>query len=368
MRPPVKLLDRQITRELIGPFLFGLAAFSSVFFALGYMMKIIEALTNGMPLWQGILVFVQYLPGIFVFTLPMATLLGVLLGIGRLSADSEVTALFAGGVSIYRIATPVIVLGLVVTGASISLNELVAPRAMARNQALMQAVLNEEMRSERSFVLRDEYTQCVISVGSMEVDTGVLKNVTITKYVDNAPFLVVFARRARWAGLNDGRRKLSWQLYDGWAMTTDGSGRTTFAKSLTRDISRTPQELSLFQKKPEEMSFAELSRLVRHLKENPDRPPDKIRRLDVDLWNKLAFPLSGLVFAMLAAPLAIRPARSSSSVGLGLSVLLMFVYWVIWTYASQMAVQGNIEAPVGAFVADVLGIIAAIVLLKRAAK
>lgn len=364
----MKLLDRLITRELIGPFLFGLTAFSSVFFAGSYLLKITQWLMNGMPFWTAVQIFALYVPQVVVYTLPMATLLAVLLGIGRLSADSETTALFAGGISLYRLVVPVFLLGLLVSGASISLNELVAPRAAARNQALQQAVFNEESRSNRSFVLRDDATQCVISVGGMDVDTGALNNVTITKYADGVPFLVIFARRARWEGLNNGRRKLSWQLYDGRATAMNGSGTTTFAKSWTRDISKTPQELSLFQKKPEEMSFAELSRLVRHLKDYPDRPPDKIRQLNVDRWNKLALPLSSLVFAMLAAPLAIRPNRSSSSVGLGISMLLIFLYWIIWHYTSQLAVQGSIDAPVGVFTANVLGIVAAAVLLKRAAK
>ena len=60
--------------------------------------------------------------------------------------------------------------------------------------------------------------------------------------------------------------------------------------------------------------------------------------------------------------------RSSSSVGLGLSILLIAFYWMIWNYTSQLAAQGSIEPTVGAFAANVLGIAGAMVLLKRTAK
>ena len=104
------------------------------------------------------------------------------------------------------------------------------------------------------------------------------------------------------------------------------------------------------------------------IKAHPDRATQDIRKLDVNRWNKLALPLSSLVFAMLAAPLGIRPHRGSNSVGLGLSILLIFLYWMVWRYTSQLAYQGSLTPLIGAFVADVLGVIAAVVLLKRAAK
>lgn len=378
----MKLLDRHIFRELVGPFVFGVAAFTSVFFAGSYLLKLTTWIMNGMPLLTALQVLVLHLPSIVVFTLPMSTLLAVLLGMSRLSGDSEIVALFAGGVSLYRIAVPIVALGAAVSAGSILLNEVVAPRANLRNEALQAAVFKQITVAERPFTVMDEQTGSLIRVnGGMDVESGELRDVTILQYAPapagetagGFPQMLWHAARAQWEGVRDREAKYRWKLYDGswWLLTDAGtSAGGTFDALSTREvvIHKTIDELSLYQKEAEQMSFAELSRMVAHLRRQPDRPMDQIRELEVDKWNKLALPLSSLVFAVLAAPLGVRPHRSSSSVGLGLSILLILLYWVIWHYTSSLAHQGGLSPAVGAFAANVLGVAAGIVLLKRAAK
>ena len=369
----MRLVDKQILRDLVGPFLFGIATFSSVFFAGSYLLKLTGWIMNGMPILTALQVVILCLPSIVVYTLPMATLLAVLLAMGRLSGDSEVVALYAGGVSLYRIAIPILGLGLAVSAASILLNEVIAPQANLRNQELQAAVLKQEKPSEKRFSVYDEGTQSRIEVsGGMNPDTGVLRNVSIYKYTDEKPVMIIYAARAQWAGISDPANRYRWLLYDGfWQnLGTDSPAFLTFEKSQTKEIEiqKTPNQLLLFPKEPEQMSFSELSRLVKHLKQHPDKSMQDIRELDVERWNKLSLPLSSLVFALLAAPLGIRPHRSASSIGLGMSILVILLYWIVWHYTSSLAVQGNLDPVIGAFLADVLGVAAAVAFLKKAAK
>lgn len=373
----MKLVDKQVLRELVGPFLFGVAAFSSVFFAGSYLLKLTNWVMNGMSLVTAAEIVLLLLPSIVVYTLPMATLLAVLLGIGRLSGDSEVVALFASGISLYRMTLPVIALGLAVSASAIALNEVVAPRAYTRYQELQAAVLKQTAPRDQPFTVRDQGTNSQIMVnGGMDLDTGVLKDVTVTRFLHSIPVMVVYAERAEWAGMDDGSKKFTWRLYDGWWQNVGSELTTifTFSESRTEElkIQKTPSQLSLYQKSldkgTEQMTFRELSEMVEYLKEYPDRPMQDIRELDVDRWNKLALPLSSLVFAMLAAPMGIRPHRSASSVGFGLSILIIFLYWMVWRYTSSLAIQGNMTPMMGAFLADALGIMAAAALLRRAAK
>ncbi len=308
-----------------------------------------------------------------VYTLPMATLLAVLLGVGRLSAESEIVALFAGGVSLYRVMAPIASIGVFVTLCSVTLNEVIAPRANLKNQTLQAAALKQAGVGERPFTVVDEGTNSLVRVGGgMDVRTGVLRDVTITQYDRTEPKTIWYADRAQWSGVNDAEHRYRWRLISGWCQTLGDSSPAYEAFSDTRtkelEIRKTPGQLSLYQKDPEQMSFAELSQFVEYLRRHPDRTWEKIRELDVDRWNKLAFPISSLVFAMLAAPLAIRPQRSASSVGMGLSILVIFIYWMVWRYTSSLAIEGSLAPCVGAFLGDFLGIIAAMALLRGAAK
>lgn len=290
-------------------------------------------------------------------------------------------ALFASGVSLYRLVVPITVLGLAVTAGSIALNEVIAPQANLKNQALQAAAFKQAGVGDRPFTVVDDDTDSLVRVGSgMDVHSGGPRDVTIIKSAhvtvngrtQNKPIAIWYADRARWSGVNDITRRYRWRLLNGWCQTLGDSSPAfeSFDWTNTREmeLKKTPEQLALYQKDPEQMSFAELSQFVEYLRKHPDRGLDKIRELDVNRWNKLAFPISSLVFAMLAAPLAIRPQRSASSVGMGLSILVIFIYWMVWRYTSSLAIEGNLAPSVGAFLADFLGIAAAIILLRRAAK
>ena len=146
----MKLVDRQVLRELTGPFLFGVAAFTSVFFAGKVLLDLTNWLMNGMPIMTALEIVLFSLPSIVFWTLPMSTLLAVLMGVGRLSGESEVVALFAGGVSLYRIALPILGLGVVVSGFSVLLNEVMAPVANNRITELKAAVFNAAAGTSRA--------------------------------------------------------------------------------------------------------------------------------------------------------------------------------------------------------------------------
>ena len=209
----------------------------------------------------------------------------------------------------------------------------------------------------------------------MDENKGLLRDVSIMEYSGNRPQLIVYAHRAVWEGLYDKSKIYRWKLYDGdaWLLNPDDAtfiSSSQFRNTQTREIviKKTPGELSLYQLNSDQMSFSQLTRMVKYLKESRDKTAKEIAQYDVDRWNKLAVPLTSLVFALLAAPLGIRPQRSSSSVGFGLSIFVIFIYYIIQRYTWALGVQGNITPAMGAFAPNIIGIAAAILLLKRAAK
>ena len=133
------------------------------------------------------------------------------------------------------------------------------------------------------------------------------------------------------------------------------------------ELNQNPRDIALHQRKPEDMTYRELRSQVKALSEGGVRP-EELRELDVEMYNKLAIPLAALVFALIGAPLAIKPARAGTSVGIGLSILIIFGYWLTWHLTSAFAIQGGIPPIVGAFVADVMGLMLGVILLLRTAK
>lgn len=388
----MKLVYRLVFAELIGPFVFGVLAFTSVMFAGTYMLKITGWITSGdMPVMTALKLAVLLLPAVIPYTLPMSTLLAVLLGIGRLSSDSEIVALFAGGISLFRLAIPVLILGTLVSAGSIALNETLVPWAHDTYETTLAHVLKLTTPAEQAFSVDDDRLNLHIVVkGGMDVDKGVLKNVTIIQFAPkpttvnevqvakDQPLYQWYADSMVWEGLNDKSKRYTYKLYNGvfqvlWTISPQIEQFANFgSKPREMPLSKTPGDFALYQKSKmnnvDQLSFRDLSLIVARLKLHPDRPIEKITELDVSRWNKLALPLSSLVFAMLAAPMGIRPSRSTSSVGFGLSVGLIMMYWIVWNFTSHLATQGTLPPIWGAFAADVVGLVAAVGLIRQAAK
>ena len=362
----MKTIDRQILGELAGPFCFGVAAFTSIMFGGKYLQRLTEDIVKGLPTGVALKILVLYLPDVIVMTLPMAALLAVLLGFGRMSSDSEVVALFAGGISFYRVVAPVILFGLAVTGLTILLNEVVAPRTNLASARLRQEILKTPITTSKPVFLidRDEdVTNAVIYVrGGYDAPTQTLRDVMVTIFRDNKPWVVFIAKLAKWEGGEN------WSLSDGsWhPLTEKGAPSGNFGKCNTKtvNIGMTPEEVAMAQRTVDQMTYRELREFTR---QTAQRGGDTAE-LEVSLYNKLSLPLACLVFAMVGAPLGMRRHRGGSSVGLGLSIVIIVAYWMLWHYMVALAKAGQIQPLVGAFLADGLGLLLGAILIVRASK
>jgi len=364
----LRTVDRLMLRELIPPLLFGVAAFTSLFFAGGYLSRLTGLLVQGVPFPVVAELFLLYLPSVIVMTLPMSVLLAVLLAFSRMSSDSEMVALWAGGVSLWRIMRPVVAVAVVVTLISYVLSEGLAPQAQRRSTELRERALGEITPLQKAFIISDveggRYNSVVFVNGGMDPQTRELRNVTIfTGFTGQGPQVYFFAERARW------ERGTEWRLYNGAMRTLDpGGGATvnTFREWSTRavNINRTPEEVMEEQRDPDELNFRQLAQRIQRMK----RTGGDTLKLEVELYNKLSVPLASLVFALIAAPLGLRPHRGGAAVGFGLSIGLIFAYWMVWQYSSALAKAGQISPIAGSFMADVVFLTVGLLLLRRASR
>ncbi|MBM3496151.1 MAG: LptF/LptG family permease, partial [Armatimonadetes bacterium] len=86
---------------------------------------------------------------------------------------------------------------------------------------------------------------------------------------------------------------------------------------------------------------------------------------EVNLWEKVAFPIAALIFGMVGAPLGVRPQRGSKAMGFGVAIAVIFCYWLVHNGMFQLGRGGTVQPMLAAFAANVLGLIAATVLVAR---
>ncbi|MBR4749332.1 MAG: LptF/LptG family permease [Abditibacteriota bacterium] len=366
----MKISDRMLFRELLGPFLFGIAAFSMLFFAGDFLQDISQLISEGLPLATAGLMILYYMPTVIFYTLPMATLLAVIYSIGRFSGESEMISCFAAGIGYRRLLVPVIAFVLMAAGVSYYLNDFVAPASYMRLQALEAEAKDNAAPDTRAVMFFDKNTRSIVRAdGGFDISKGVAADITIIRFEGGAPSLVIYAKKAVWQGMTDKSRRFDWELYDGYTqkLGDDFGARVLFGSTRTDTvrIEKDVEELELLQKAEmhnsvSNMSFFELRKLVRLYKAQPESQERDTRKAEVFMWNRLALPMSCIILGLIAAPLAIRSHRSSAGVGIGISLLVIGLYYIVWNYGSQLAYDGTLTPFAGSFGANILGLGAAL--------
>jgi lipopolysaccharide export system permease protein len=212
----VRLLNRYLLRLLVAPFLFALAAQTSLMLLSQVAKKFGALVGKGLP-WTVIgEVFFLSLPFIIAMTLPMAVLLAVLYTFSHLAADNEITAMRASGVSVYQVLAPVLIWGAGMAAFNFAFVDQVLPRSNAR----LRSLLIDIGRKKPTFELREQVinevppSQYFLRASRIDAATGRMRGVTIYDVGGEASRRIIYADSGAMA-YAEGQTDLSLRLYDG---------------------------------------------------------------------------------------------------------------------------------------------------------
>ncbi|BDI31236.1 LPS export ABC transporter permease LptG [Capsulimonas corticalis] len=369
----MKLVDKLILKDLLPMFGVGIAMFATLWFAGGPLLEASKWIAGGIPLKIVLELVVLSVPLVLSLTFPMGMLLSVLLGYGRLSADSEAVALFAGGVPFIRAAAPAAALGVAASLIGFLMNDTLAAQATHRLNDLKVSALKDTAEISKPLTFDthdgDKLLATVHIEKGFDVATRSLRQVTITVYDSTGrPSAMFQADSARPVGSLDSKE---WELV-GVDLIKLGElpqyshHATLHSFEINSAIGRSPQDVAFLKEGADSLTFTQLRRQIALLKSNGSGDTDAIRDKEVGLWSKIALPASCLVFAMIGAPLGLRPQRSSKYTGWILAILIIFGYYVVYTGMSSIARSGLCAPALAVFLPDIIGLFAGAFLLRRA--
>lgn len=347
----IKIIDRYIFKELIEPFLFGLGAFTAILSASMILFELVRAIVlRGMPFTVAIQIFIYRLPGIVVYIFPMATLLAALLAFGRLSNDSEVIAFRSAGISLYRLILPVIFLGLLVSLTNLTFSEIVVPESnkAAKNLLVETSAKHKPKLQKNVFVpeLERGALKRIFYADTLKGDT--MNNVIVQEFSDGKLMQIITAKEAQWQ-----LKKNKWTFREGIIYLIAESGEYKHLikfKKQTIAIKYSPADFYIGDRNPEEMTIAEL-RDYTALKQ---KMGVDVTDFKIQLNMKMAIPFASLVFALLGAPLGLSPRRASSSMGLGLSILVIFFYYIVTFICMAIGEIGIVSPALAAWLPNII--------------
>ncbi len=320
--------------ELAGPFVFGLSAFTLIF-AATELLNIGKLISNEhAPVWAALLVFLWSLPGEVVLVIPMALLLGTLLAVQRLSGESEMTAMKAAGITFARMVAPLLAVGILMSFVTYLLQEGVVPYANGQLSEIEYDVIKHVSAFNRDLTVSAPLPgggRQVTIATAYDPNSRALLHVTLIQYDNhNEPRQIAFADRAEFTADK-------WTLENSSVYRFNPDGTTLAEPKIPQqevEIGENPTGLvkRMSNDDPENMSRSQIADVVRsgQLTQNE-------RRKYVTVYQeKLARPFACFVFILIAIPFGLRSIRTSgsTSLGFGLSLAIVFVYYVVMTICS----------------------------------
>jgi lipopolysaccharide export system permease protein len=363
--PGFSIIDRYVAREVIAPFMVGVGLLT---FALvtGRMLKLTEMVVNhGVTVGEVLHIIGLIMPAFLELTFPMAVLLGVLMGFGRMSSDQEMTAARACGVSLYRLAVPVMAFAFVVYALSSYFAFSLRPWANSHlRDKLYELSQSRTSAGLREKVFNSSFPGLVVYIDQLNDADSTMTGVMISDARDPKQQNTIIAKRG--VLLPDEKGKsITLRLFDGSIFGVEESADTTHVTSFrVYDLNISPEmSMGLTDVEPEEMSYAVLRQSIHDARAKGK--PDYLA--ETELASRYTVPIATLLFALLGVSLGLRPARGGHSERFGVSVALFFLYYSLMRVSETFAQRGRLDAFVAMSFPNVVFAVLAIWLFYRAA-
>lgn len=359
----MRRLDRYVLSEMLPPFLFGIGAFLAVLVGVQLLYEMLRMIyQQGFPVGAAVRIFFLELPGMITLTFPMATIFGSLMAMGRLSGDGELVAMRAGGVSIQRIGAPIIIVGLLVSVGGLAVNEAVVPPAKQAAFEIARDVHSTVKGTDFALEVRDDQDRLErwLYARSFDAERLTLTDATVLDFtLGRRPYLYT-AERAQWQGQLWVLEKVELTTWN------DGEQQRLRSERVELPIGRTPEEMQSIRKSPSDMSLPELVEQAKLADEHGY--PVWANRLRQQYQVRLALPWASLGFALLGIPLGIQRQRSSRGIGMGLSLLVIFVYYVVTHTLTLVGERGVAHPALMAWTSNILLYLAGLGMMLRASQ
>jgi len=327
----VKLIDRAVSRELLVNVSFAIFVLSLVLVVGNIFRKLLPLLVNHDVPMEYLITFIAYvLPFSLIFTIPWGLLTAILLVFGRLSADNELIALRANGVSISRICIPLAAVALLCTAICLWLNVQVAPAAQEKlRSTIYDLATRNPMALFDSDQVIDQFPGRKIYVGKKEGNK--LENIIVFEVDDNSiPIRVTYARTGKLEADLENKRILM-HLYDARYQQRDEKNPLDLRK--IRDginmaegtLPISLEELYEKEKKRPSRSALSIEQLLEQLKSENKNERSASR---TEINKRFSFPFSCLAFALIGVPLGVTAHRRETSIGFAMGLIVAVSYFL----------------------------------------
>lgn len=357
------IINRYLLREIASIFVLGLTIFTLVLL-MGRMLRLMEmVVTNGIPLVTVAGLITLLMPSFLVLTIPMATLLAVLLAFGRLSSDNEITIFKTCGISLTALLPPVFLVAALAAATTLFISIVAVPWGNTGFKKLTAEVAGKYAAnaiSERIF--RDDLPGIVLYLDHFDETRRTMDRVMIQDSRDADKPLTIFAKSGLIASDNsDGLLRIL--LKEGTIHTTNKNDYRliSFGEYL---LTVAPRAVTQPNRSEKDLGIVELQDRMEQVKDDQGHHAS----LTTELHSRFAFPCAAFVFAILAVPLGLSNRRSGKGSGFTISIIILLLYYLMMTFLRTLAEKGQFPPVLAAWLPNLFFLILGLVLLYLASR
>ena len=362
------ILDDYVLRSFVGSFL--LVEISFVMLSL--IFSLFELLSDIIRNHASLEIVGEYLlnltPSMIYTITPLSVLIAVLVTIGTLNRSSELTAMKATGISLYRAVAPIFMIAAVLSVVMFAFDQFYLPNANRKQEALRSEIKDKPprtfLRPDREWVFgktKPNEGSRIFYYEYFDSANNRFANLTVLEFQPNSFVLAgrIFASDVVW----DPQQR-QWTFEDGWERTFQGGTITSYRKFTHEVFPNITEQPGYFKKEDlqsSEMTFSELARYVHDLSQSGfDTLP-----LRVQLNKKIAYPLVTLVMAILAVPFSLSTGRRGSLTGVAVAIVVAIAYWMAAGLFEAMGNVNTLPAVLAAWSPDLMfGLVGGYLLLR----
>jgi len=358
----MKIIDKYLIKQFVQTIAFGLLGFTLIFIVIDAMENLDDFIDQSVPAAQILNYYIVFSPEIIRLVTPIAILFAALFTAGKAANLSELTAIKACGVSLYRFMLPFLITTFIISLFSVYFSGYVVPMANKTKLGIEQEYLKKNLNFTGSNIYFQDSKKRIVSISYFDANTNRANRVSIQDF--NPDDLTQMKSRIDADYLSFDSVKNIWKANNGIERSFFDKRQKAdyFAIKEIADLNFSPDDLLKKQNRPGEMNLGELNELIKSQSSAGNDPTSTI----IEYHSRIAFAMTGLIVVLFGLPISANKRKGGIASQIGLNILVTFLYLVFMKVSQAFGRNGALNPILTAWFANFVFMIAAGVNLWKA--
>ncbi len=357
----MKILDKYLIRQFLQTIFFGIISFTLIFVIINMVENLGSFLDQNVSAHIILHYYLVFTPEIIKLMTPVAVLFAALFTAGKSANLSELTAIKASGVSLYRYMAPFLITAFLISIFSIYFVGYVVPLANQTKENIEMKYLNSDFLSLGSNIYFQDSQTRIVSISFFDNSRNQAIRVSIEEFSKDDPTKMV--SRIDASNMVYDTLKHVWIANNGVKRTFNNSGQTAdyFTSLKINYLNFKPEDLLAKQQKPENMNLGELKNLEESQKRAGNDPTSTL----IEYYSRISFPMASLIVVFFGLPISANKRRGGLAVQVGVNILVTFIYLVFMQISLAFGKNGALSPLLTAWMANLVFLAAGIINLPK---